>query len=154
MLDLSDVNHQALPVRPKKRDRFYTECVDVREWLIDTGCGHDLLYKHEVAPYKDFFQKAKSPVVFHTANGSTTANNVARIHVTDLNENITPYVMANSPPVLTVGHRCMNKGYSLIWPSGKDPYFVRPDGMVTHVKVKGYIPYLVPGMLDCQPQKP
>ncbi|MFM7979504.1 MAG: hypothetical protein ACKPKO_09335, partial [Candidatus Fonsibacter sp.] len=26
--------------------------------------------------------------------------------------------------------------------------------MVTHLKVKGYIPYLVPGMPDCQPQKP
>ncbi|MFM7986608.1 MAG: hypothetical protein ACKPKO_45565, partial [Candidatus Fonsibacter sp.] len=45
-------------------------------------------------------------------------------------------------------------GYSFIWPSGKYPYFVRPDGMVTHLKVKRYIPYLIPGMPDCQPQKP
>ncbi|MFM7985455.1 MAG: hypothetical protein ACKPKO_39685, partial [Candidatus Fonsibacter sp.] len=63
-----------------------TECIDVREWLIDTGCGHDLLSKHEVAPYKEFVQKAKSPVVFNTANGSTTTNSVAKIHVKELNE--------------------------------------------------------------------
>ncbi|MFM7980982.1 MAG: hypothetical protein ACKPKO_16865, partial [Candidatus Fonsibacter sp.] len=79
VLDLSDVNHQALPVRPKKRDRSYIECIDVREWLIDTGYGHDLLSKHDVAPYADFVQKAKSLVVFHTANGSTTTHNVARV---------------------------------------------------------------------------
>ncbi|MFM7987348.1 MAG: hypothetical protein ACKPKO_49350, partial [Candidatus Fonsibacter sp.] len=33
-------------------------------------------------------------------------------------------------------------------------YFVRPDGWVTHLKVRGYIPYLIPGSPDCQPQKP
>ncbi|MFM7979321.1 MAG: hypothetical protein ACKPKO_08410, partial [Candidatus Fonsibacter sp.] len=79
---------------------------------------------------------------------------MAKIHVKELNENITPYVMASSPPVLTVGYRCMHKGYSFIWPCGKDPYSVRPDGWVTHLKVRGYIPYLVPGSPDCQPQKP
>ncbi|MFM7986376.1 MAG: hypothetical protein ACKPKO_44400, partial [Candidatus Fonsibacter sp.] len=30
VLDLSEDNHQALSVRLKKRDRSYTECIDVR----------------------------------------------------------------------------------------------------------------------------
>ncbi|MFM7979042.1 MAG: hypothetical protein ACKPKO_06960, partial [Candidatus Fonsibacter sp.] len=42
VLDLSKDAQQALSVRPKKRDRSFTECIDVREWLIDTGCGRDL----------------------------------------------------------------------------------------------------------------
>ncbi|MFM7988905.1 MAG: hypothetical protein ACKPKO_57295, partial [Candidatus Fonsibacter sp.] len=57
VLDLSEDNQRASPVRPKKRDRSFTECIDVREWLIDTGCGHALLSKHEVSPYKEFVQK-------------------------------------------------------------------------------------------------
>ncbi|MFM7983184.1 MAG: hypothetical protein ACKPKO_28075, partial [Candidatus Fonsibacter sp.] len=68
MFDSSGENPSALLVRSKKRDWSYTECIDVCEWLIYTGCGHDLLSKHEVAPYKDFVQQAKSPVVFRIAN--------------------------------------------------------------------------------------
>ncbi|MFM7980811.1 MAG: hypothetical protein ACKPKO_15980 [Candidatus Fonsibacter sp.] len=98
MFDSSGENLSALPVRSKKRDWSYTGCIDVYERLIDTGCGHALLSKHEVAPYKDFVQKAKSAVVFRIANGST----VARIHVKEVNENSTLYVMANAPPVLSV----------------------------------------------------
>ncbi|MFM7988091.1 MAG: hypothetical protein ACKPKO_53135, partial [Candidatus Fonsibacter sp.] len=79
---------------------------------------------------------------------------VAWIHIRELDENITPYLMSNAPLVLTVGYRCMEKGYSFIWPSGKNPYFIRPDGMIIHLFVRGYIPYLNPGTKECQPQKP
>ncbi|MFM7982939.1 MAG: hypothetical protein ACKPKO_26805, partial [Candidatus Fonsibacter sp.] len=59
----------ALSARAKRRDSSYTECAEVNDWLIDTVCGHDLLSKQEVAHYKKFIHKAKSPTVFHTANG-------------------------------------------------------------------------------------
>ncbi|MFM7988610.1 MAG: hypothetical protein ACKPKO_55790, partial [Candidatus Fonsibacter sp.] len=97
----------ALPAsyNTKKRDMSYTECTVINEWLIDTGCGQDLLSKKDVANYRKFIRKADPPTVFHTANGKTITNNLAWIHVHELDENITPYVMATAPPVLTVGYR-------------------------------------------------
>ena len=38
--------------------------------------------------------------------------NVANIYVNELDEHITPYIVNNTPPVLTVGYRCMEMGYT------------------------------------------
>ena len=54
---------------------------------------------------KRFVHKAKAPITFHTANGPTRTDNVANIYVKELDENITPYVIENTLPVLTVGYR-------------------------------------------------
>ncbi|MFM7987693.1 MAG: hypothetical protein ACKPKO_51105, partial [Candidatus Fonsibacter sp.] len=56
--------------------------------------------------------KGEDTGVFHTANGSATTNSVAWIDISESEENITPYVVSNAPPVLTVGYLCMEKGYS------------------------------------------
>ena len=42
---------------------------------------------------KRFVSKAKVPITFHTANGPTRTENIANIHVRELDENITPYVL-------------------------------------------------------------
>ncbi|MFM7986351.1 MAG: hypothetical protein ACKPKO_44265, partial [Candidatus Fonsibacter sp.] len=73
-----------------------------------------------VANYKQFIHKAESPIVFHAANGKTTTNNVAWIHVHELDDNITPNVMANAPLVLTVGFPCMEKGILSCGPAVKN----------------------------------
>ena len=70
--------------------------------------------------------------------------NVANVYVKELDEHITPYMLYNSPPVLTVGYRCMELGYTFIWPTGQNPYFIRPDGMIDHLRFGNCIPYLVP----------
>ncbi|MFM7983781.1 MAG: hypothetical protein ACKPKO_31100, partial [Candidatus Fonsibacter sp.] len=77
----SECSEDALPASSKKRDMAYTECTVVTDWLIDAGCGHDLISKQQVTNYKKFIHKAESPTVFHTANGKTTTNSVAWIHV-------------------------------------------------------------------------
>ena len=86
-------------------------------------------------------------ITFHTANGPTVTENVANVYVKDLDENITPNVLNNSQPVLTVGYRCMELGYTFIWPTGQNPYFIRPDGMIVHLTVEHYIPYLFLGVI-------
>ncbi|MFM7978722.1 MAG: hypothetical protein ACKPKO_05350, partial [Candidatus Fonsibacter sp.] len=95
--------HDVVPAKSRARNWAYTDSVDIKEWLIDTGCGNDILSKRDVVSVKDYIKKAKRPVVFHTANGSTTTNSVAWIHIRELDEDITPYGMSNAPPVLTVG---------------------------------------------------
>ena len=52
---------------------------------------------------KRFVEKARHKITFHTANGPTVTENVANVYVKELDENITPYILNNSPPVMTVG---------------------------------------------------
>jgi len=126
----------------KKRDFNFVKCGMVKEWLVDTGCGYDLVSQRETGLIKRFVSKAKVPITFHTANGPTRTENIANIHVRELDENITPYVLENTPPVLTVAYRCMEMGYTFVWPTSQEPYFIRPDGMIIRLKVVNYIPYL------------
>ena len=48
-------------------------------WLVDTGCGYDLVSKREVALMKRFVEKAKHTITFHTANGPTVTEDAANV---------------------------------------------------------------------------
>ena len=67
---------------------------------------------------KRFVNKAKHTITFHTANGPTVTENVANIYAKELDENITPYILNNTPQVLTVWYRCMEVGSTFIRPYG------------------------------------
>ena len=86
-----------------KRDLNYAKCGLVKMWLVDTGCGYDLVSMREVALMKRFVEKARHTITFRTANGPTVTEDVANVYVKELDEHITPYILNNSPPVLTVG---------------------------------------------------
>ena len=113
----------------------FVKCGMVKMWLVDTGCGYDIVSQRETALIKRFVSKAKVPITFHTANGPTRTENIAKIHVRELDGNITPYVLENTPPVLTVGYRCIELGYTFMWPANQEPYFMRPDGIIAHLKL-------------------
>ena len=66
-------------------------------------------------------------IIFHTANGPTPAYEVARLRVSELAGRILPYVLENTPPVVTIGNRFIFVGYAFIWPTGGDPFFVTPN---------------------------
>jgi hypothetical protein len=97
----------------------------VKMWIVDIACGYDLVSKRETALIRRFVSKAKVPITFHTANRPPRTDNVAHFYVKELDENITPHVIDNTPPVLTVGYRCMELGYTCIWPTNQSPYFIR-----------------------------
>ena len=100
-------------------------------WLVDTGCGYDLVSKRETTLIKRFVSKATVPITFHTANGPTRTDNVANIHGRELEYNITPFLLDNTPPVLTVGYMCMELGYAfyLAYQSRAIAPFVLMEGM-------------------------
>ncbi len=50
---------------------------------------------------------------FTTANGKTEAAEVTDVHVTELGEVVSPYILEATPPVLSVGARCMLHGFTL-----------------------------------------
>ena len=82
----------------------------------------------EVSKLKCFISKAKCDITLHTANGATRTEDAANIYVKELDENITPHILDNTPPVLTVGYRCLEMGYTCVWPAGETHTFIRPGG--------------------------
>ena len=126
----------------------------IKIWLVDTGCGHDLIGKTEVASSGGVCRPAKESLTFNTANGKTIALEQASYQSAELNEEIDAYVLDSTPAVLSVGKRCMSMGYSFHWPSGKPPFFVCPDGMIVEFDVHGDIPYLRSGSRKSAPKTP
>ena len=122
----------------------------VQMWLIDTGCGHDLVARKELKALKRLIRQANIPLNFSTANGEVPANECADLFVKELNEAIEPYVLEDTPAVLSVGMRCMKLGYTFIWPKYENPYFITPSGMIVQLEVKDDIPYIVPGSETCK----
>ena len=51
--------------------------------------------------------------------------------------------MRSSPPVISVGMRCVDDGYDFIWrgSKGEPPYMVKPNGERIELVVRDYVPY-------------
>ena len=130
----------------------YTKCPSVATWLIDTGRGHDLVPKREAAHTQRFIRKAGT--ISYREWFDSKGKNAAIVYITEVDDNITPYILENTPPALAVRYRCMDMDYSFIWPSGEAPCFIRLGGYIIRWMVEGYIPYLVPGDPRCKPCDP
>ena len=50
-------------------------------------------------------------------------------------------MLDDSPNVLSVGKLC-HDGWSLTWNAYKTPTLTSPDGLVIHLKVRCFVPYL------------
>ncbi len=141
-----------------RRDRYATDGVSlkhpalqvgatpdspIQQWLIDTGCGHDLVAIREVRALQAMFRKANIPIMYETASGTTPGNQCLLLHIGELDDTIDPYILASTPAVLSVGKRCLELGYSFIWVAGKRPCFISPGGyLLTLLQVDRNIPYL------------
>ena len=117
-------------------------------WLIDTGCGHDLVGIDEVEALKRMFKAVGIPVNFQTANGVTQAREKIELHVDELGETVEPYVLASTPGVLSVGLRCNQFGYTFLWIGENSPCFISPGGYLIVLHSELDIPYLKKGTLS------
>ena len=124
----------------------------VKLWLADTGCGHGLVSKTDVYAVKRFLEKAPQVVTFQTVNGPPIGGQVCPLRFDELRAEIEPYVLNNSPSVLSIGIRCMEKKYTFIWPPGENPYFITPDDQIIQCEVHDHVPYIRPGAPGCQPK--
>ena len=86
-------------------------------WLMDTASPFDLTGAADMskASKKDI-TPASDPAMLHTANGPTLADQVLPLRSPRLGENVEPFVLDDSPDVLSVGVRVMLKGYGWYWP--------------------------------------
>ena len=79
-----------------------------------------------------------------TANGVVKSDHEVPLYIAELDEKCYPYILKNTPDVLTMGRRCMCDGYSFVWKAHPNrPYFRRPDGKRIFLTVDHYVPYLL-----------
>ena len=79
----------------------------------------------------------------HTANGPTVVNREVPVRVKHLNEVARALVLDSTPPVLSVGLRCVDHGYSFYWgPGSLHPLLTAPSGKKVVCHVRNYVPYL------------
>ena len=117
----------------------------VKMWLVDTGCGYDLVPLKEVAHLASRFKHVKEKVPFAIAAGETDASHVLKTTVGATGEEMPCYVMDSDdcPAVMSVGRRCMAEGYLFIWPPGRAPFFASPSqSHIVILEIEGLIPYM------------
>ena len=64
------------------------------------------------------------------------------MQVGPLKRHIKPLLLSNTPPVLSVGKRCMEEGFSFHWPANEAPYLVGPNGKRHQLEIDNLVPYL------------
>ena len=119
-------------------------------WIVDTGCGNDLISVAKAMFLEHMFQFAPK-INFSTANGvhSTSKCLPLFFSVNDEEYVARPYIMSATPPVLSVGLRTMNQGFAFIWLPGLLPCFITPCRTLIPLTVKNGIPYLKGGNIGC-----
>ena len=110
------------------------------EWIADTGSAQDLIARRELGHLKA--RPSERPINILTANGPSSAEEQCIIEVSSIASKAEPYVLPETPSVLSVGQRCMDEGYDFVWRAFKRPYFLQSGGKKVYMDVKDYVPYL------------
>ena len=87
------------------------------EFLADAGSEEDLLSKNDKqAHFLDIpIGAAARPVSLITANGPVQGNKTVKLDVPELGSTLECYVLESTPPVCSVGRRCMDEGFDFHW---------------------------------------
>ena len=89
-----------------------------RRFIMDSGSGHDLISSTRVDRMEiDTYESSR--VNFHTADGITSTATMVGLDFDTFNEPARAHVLEDTPSVLSLAKRCMEQGYTLVWPSGR-----------------------------------
>ena len=81
-------------------------------------------------------------MTFMTANGITETDQKVDLVIDDMKDTISPFVMEESPSVLSIGKRCGDNGYGFLWMPGEEPIMFDDRKSVIRFLVKDHIPNL------------
>src|SRR5665648_8699 len=70
----------------------------------------------------DLICRAPVPILLATGNDLVSGDKIAPQQIGELGEVAEPYVLDSAPDVLSVGRRCVEDGYTLVW----KPYSFNP----------------------------
>ena len=112
------------------------------DWIADTGSAQDLVSTSELPD--DFGYYSGSPIRMITANGESSSTKQGKVYVPKLGRVIDPYLVRSTPPVISVGMRCVDDKFDFIWrgSKGEEPYFIDNRGKKIGLTVHDYVPYL------------
>ena len=82
------------------------------QWIWDSGCGHDMVAEHQIKHLMRFVQKDELQE-FNTANGTFESDDVVSLSFS-LGKTCfeaRPYLMEESPSVLSMGKRCLEEDF-------------------------------------------
>ena len=108
---------------------------------MDSGSGHDLISSTRISRM-DLPTYDDRVVNFHTANGVTCSTKRSSIKFEAFSEPAEAHILEDTPSVLSMGKRCVDLGYSFVWPTGRTPFMLDPNGNIIEMTVKDYIPYV------------
>ena len=109
-------------------------------WIADTGSAQDLVCRSMIP--KETIYHSSQPLELITANGPQSADKQASVRVDCLDRDLDPYVLPNTPAVISVGMRCILDGWEFVWRKFSRPYFRKEDGTKIKLEVKDFVPYL------------
>ena len=121
-------------------------------WMMDAGCGHDLVPKRATRGCHVEMLDEDHSAHFQTANGDVTTDECAWLWCEELGQRIKPFILNQTPRVLSIGKRCMEMGYSFIWKAGEEPILYTPSKKVVPLRVVQNIPYLDAGDGESNPR--
>ena len=121
-----------------------------RRFILDSGSGHDLISARK-AERMNLKKRNCEPILFHTANGSTATHTEVEIDLGTFDDTSHAYVLDDTPSVMSLGKRCMEEGYSFVWPSGKMPFLITKDGERIDLTIHDNIPHVDLGTYECTP---
>ena len=112
------------------------------EFIADTGSSFYVLPQEEISERmrRKIHQLAK-PINMATVNGSITVDSAVRVAVPNLDREVEFIIVADSPPLLSVGRLCMLEGFGFFWPPKKSPWLVSPTGKRIPLSVHDFVPY-------------
>ena len=90
------------------------------------------------------------PIRINTANGPAESKGAVLTKIPGMAEEVHAVELGDTPPLLSVGRRCLNEGYSFVWIAGRNPYFVTKEGMMLPCKTSGGVPYIDTEDPDCK----
>ena len=109
---------------------------------LQTLVVHRTWFAVRWSPKKLCITHSHEPLELITANGSQSADQQASVHIDCINKEVHPYVLPDTPAVISVGMRCIQDGWDFVWKSFSRPYFKKKDGTKIKLEVKDYVPYL------------
>ena len=115
-----------------------------RIWLQDTGSGFALVDRNRCDQFTlDHAQPLDTPLSLNTANGECVISETVPVQIGPTAEDTEALLLDNTPDVMSIGYRCVEKGYGFHWkPYSHKPFYYLPDGNVVTMFERGYVPYL------------
>ena len=93
----------------------------------------------------DTLTKSCSLTIVITANGEVQTHEEATVYVKELDTFLTMKVLEDTPPVLSLGKLCDERGYSHERITGQKPHLIK-NGIRIQCNTENFVPIVVPGL--------